>query len=68
MVVPMMGWLRWFFGFRRDDYMSATYLRDLHRSEAEARNSYISVSIRWPIRKIVNDHGVWNRSKLRKRA
>lgn len=60
----LAGW-RWLTHGEKPD-VSARWLRDQER-EASTRG-LDGPSIKWPIRKVLNEHGQFNRERLRKRA
>ena len=52
--------------FRRDDAVSQRWLKDQARQAS--RVEFHGVAIRWPIKKLVNDAGQFNRRRLRQSA
>lgn len=61
----LLGWSWW----RRrgtDRPVSAEWLRD--QQQREQSSGVDAVNWRWPVRKVVNESGMFNAAKLRKRA
>lgn len=50
----------------RGEYVSADWIRSQQRSDQ--RVEFHGTAIRWPLNKIVNEHGLFNSKRLRKRA
>lgn len=58
--------LVWWLDIERGDTVSSAWLSE--RERVDARTEYHGRSLQWPINKIQNEAGVWNRRKLRRKA
>jgi len=52
----------------RSDRVSARWLAEWDQREAEQSAQIESVNWQWPIRKLANEHALFNTQRLRKRA
>ena len=62
----MGAWWRWLTGRGSERHVSRAWIWEQERREDRA--GFEGVSIRWPIKKLVNESPVWNREKLKRRA
>ena len=57
---------RWLTGRGDARHVSVKWLYE--QDVTDSREPFEGVSIRWPIKKLINESPIWNREKLKRRA